>query len=131
MTLWLANLAAYSVQLAALVGTGAVIVAILRLNVPRATLWFWQIVFASSLLWPAYQLWANADASGFASGRLLGEVFAGGVLWSVASSSAAGMRAGIAAMDPGVTTLVIAVLASGTAIRLGWLGLGLMRLRSI
>jgi TonB family protein len=131
MTLWLANLAAYSVQLAALVGTGAVLVAILRLDAPRATLRFWQIVFASSLLWPAYQLWANADASRFASARLLGEVFAGGVLWSAASSSAAGMRAGIAAMDPGVTTLVIAVLASGTAIRLGWLGLGLMKLRSI
>jgi TonB family protein len=123
MTLWLSNLAAYSVQLAALVGTGAVIMAVLRVNVPRATLRFWQVLFASSLLWPVYQLWANLDSSR--------ETFAAGVLWSVASSSAAEMRFGIAAMDSGATTLVIAVLATGAAIRIGWLGLGLIRLRSI
>jgi hypothetical protein len=40
MTLWLANLVAYSVQLTALVGTGAIIMAILRIDVPRATLRF-------------------------------------------------------------------------------------------
>lgn len=34
-------------------------------------------------------------------------------------------------MDTGLTTLVITVLATGAAIRLGWLALGLIRLRSI
>lgn len=123
MTLWLSNLAAYSVQLAVLVGTAAVVMAILRVNTPRATLRFWQAVFASTVLWPGYQLWMNPGASH--------EVFAGGVLWSVASSSAAEMRAGVAAMNPGVATLVVTVLATGAAIRLSWLGLGLIRLRSI
>lgn len=129
MTLWLSNLAAYSVQLAALIGTGAVIVAVLRVNVPGATLRFWQVLFASSLTWPAYQLSANIEPSGLASATFLSQVFSGGVLWSAAASSGTEMRAGIAAMDTGVTTLVITVLAAGAAIRLGWLALGLIRLR--
>ena len=123
MTLWLSNLAAYSVQLAVLVGTAAALMAVLRVSVPGATLRFWQVVFASSLVWPGCQLWMNPDASH--------EVFAGGVLWSVASSSAAGMRAGVAAMNTGAATIVVAVLATGAAMRLSWLGLGLIRLRSI
>jgi TonB family protein len=130
MTLWLSNLVAYSVQLAALVGTGAVIMAILRINVPRVAMWFWQLVFALTLVWPMYQLWANADVFGFASAGLLSAVFHGGV-WSSASANAAEMRAGIAAMDITVTRLVLAVLATGAAIRVGWIGVGLIRLRSI
>lgn len=122
MTLWLSNLAAYSVQLAVLVGTAAAIMAVLRVSAPRATLLFWQVLFASSLLWPGYQLWVMDSSR---------EVFAGGVLWSVASSSAAEMRAGVATMNTGVVTMVVAVLATGAAIRLSWLGLGLIRLRSI
>jgi TonB family protein len=122
MTLWLSNLAAYSVQLAALVGTAAVIVGMLRLHVPRPTLRFWQIVFAASVLWPLYQLWANTDAA-FAA--------AGSVMWSAGSAGVADMRAGIAALETGVTTLVIAVLATGAVVRLAWVGLGLIRLRSI
>jgi TonB family protein len=122
MTLWFSNLVAYSVQLAALVATGAVIMAVLRVQVPRPTLLFWQVLYVSSLLWPVYQLWVNMDSSR--------EVFAGGVLWSVASSGAGGMDAAGAAMDTAVA-VVIAVLATGVAIRLVWLGLGLIRLRSI
>ncbi len=123
MTLWLANLAAYSIQLAALVGTGAVIVSLLRVTAPRATLRFWQILFASIVLWPMYQLWATADTSP--------EVLSGGVVWSLAASSATGMRASVAAIDAGVASLVMGALAAGAAIRLGWLGMGLARLRSI
>jgi TonB family protein len=123
MTLWLLNLAAYSVQLAVLVGTGAILMALVRVNVPYATLRFWQVAFASGLLWPVYQLSVNLDASR--------DVFAGGVLWSVAASRAAEMRPGGAFMDNGVATLLIAVLAAGAAVRLGWLGLGLVSLRFI
>lgn len=131
MTLWLSNLASYSVQLAALVGTSAVIVAILRINTPRAALRFWQLLFASSLVWPAYQLRASADASGFTSAALFSAVFSSGTLWTAASSGAAEMRAGLAALDSRVTMAVVAVLSAVAALRLGWLGLGLVRLRAI
>jgi hypothetical protein len=67
MTIWLANLAAYSIQLGALVGTGMAIVTLLRVSAPRETLRFWQTLFALSLLWPVWQLWAYRDATGYRS----------------------------------------------------------------
>ena len=123
MTLWLSNLAAYSVQLAVLVTTAVAIMTVLRINTPEATLRFWQVLLAASLLWPGYQLWLNLDTTG--------EVFAGGMLWSAASSNVAGIRAGVAALNADVATWLMMVLGTGAALRLGWLGLGLMRLRSI
>jgi TonB family protein len=122
MTLWLSNVTAYSVQLAVLVGTAALIMSALRIDTPRATLRFWQLLFAASLFWPGCQLWMNLDASR--------EAFAGGI-WSVASASVADIPTGVAAMNADMATTVVAVLATGAAIRLAWLGLGLLRLQSI
>jgi hypothetical protein len=48
MMLWLSNVVAYSVQLAVLVGTGAVIMSALGVKTPRACLRFWQCLFAAS-----------------------------------------------------------------------------------
>ena len=123
MTLWLSNLAAYSVQLAVLVATALVFMTVLRVNAPRATLRFWQVLFVSSLVGPGYQLWLDLDASR--------QVFAGGVLWSVAAASVAEIRTGVATMNADLATIVVAVLTTGVAVRLSWLGLGLIRLRSI
>jgi TonB family protein len=131
MTLWLWNLAAYSVQLAILVGVAAAVMTMLRINMPLATLRFWQLVFVSSVLWPIYQLWANVDVAGMTSAGVFGAMFSGGVLGTAASSSVAEMRAGIAAMDIGAVRLIIVVLAAGAVIRLGWVVLGLITLRSI
>ena len=122
MTLWLANLASYSVQLAVLVATAVVLMTALGVNTPRPTLRFWQLLFASSLALPGYQLWTNLDASQ--------EVSAGGVLWRVASGSVANIRPGETIYADWATVIVVA-LATGAALRLGWVGLGLIRLRSI
>jgi hypothetical protein len=62
-----------------LVGTGVLIMEILRISAPRASLSFWQVLFASTLLWPAYQLCANADAFGLASDGVLSGMFRDGV----------------------------------------------------
>ena len=123
MTLWLSNLAAFSVQLAVLVATAAAFMSLLHVTRPRATLRFWQALFVCSLLWPGYQLWTNPGAPR--------DVLAGGVLWSAPSSRVAEIRAGVAAMNADLATLVVVVLATGIAIRLVWLGLGLIRLRSL
>jgi TonB family protein len=122
MTLWLANLASYSVQFAVLVATAVVFMTALRVNTPRPTLRFWQLLFASSLALPGYQLWANSDASQ--------EVFAGGVLWRMASGSVANIRPG-ATIHADWAAIIVVALATGAAFRLGWVGLGLIRLRSI
>ena len=77
MILWLATLAAHSIQLAVLIGGGAATVSALRADAPRPSLRFWQLLFTASLLWPVSQIWMNVGSPG--------ERLAGGVLWSVAS----------------------------------------------
>ena len=123
MTLSLLNLAAYSVQLAVLVGIAAGMVALVRITRPAVMLRFWQAVFVSSLLWPAYQLMVGLDVSR--------QTFAGGALLSAAASRTAETATGRVLLDAGVTTLIIATLAAGAALRLGWLGVGFLKLRSI
>ncbi len=122
MMLWLSNLVAYSVQLAVLVGTSAVIISALRVKTPRACLRFWQCLFAASVLWPTSQVWLNLDSSG--------ERLAGGVLWSVASFAIAGMQVGAASSDTGWAAIVITLLAAGAVIRLAWLAAGLVKLQA-
>ena len=123
MTIWLSDLAAYSVQLAVLVATAVAFVTLLRVNRPRATSRLWQGLLVASVLWPGYQLWTHAHASNDA---LVGNVF-----WSGTSASVRQMRTSVAAIDVGLAAAVLAIVAAGAAMRLGWLGLGLIRLRSI
>jgi TonB family protein len=130
MTLWLSNLVAYSVQLAVLVGTAALAAAILRLDATRASLRFWQATFAASLLWPVCQVLGAAGSAEMATAGLFAEVLPVGI-WSASSRGVAGVRAGLAAMDTGIATLLVSVVAAGAAVRIGWLGLGLVKLGSI
>ncbi len=65
--LWLANLAAYWVQVAALVAAGGLAAALLRLRQPRVMLVYWQALLAACLLLPLIQPWhrmAFAPAGG-------------------------------------------------------------------
>ena len=125
MTLWLTNLLAYSVQLAVLVAAGAMLIAALRVHTPRATLRFWQLVFATSLLWPACQLLADARNSATVTGVAFSSI--GG--WS--TGVAPEIRAAIGSLDTDVAMLTVALLATGAATRLLWIGLGLLKLRVI
>ena len=122
MTPWLSDLFAYSVQLAVLVGTGALMTALLRLHAPRTLLRFWQLVFITTLVVPVYQLYAPRDGASPA--------FSSALIWG-ASVSATEMRAALIAMDSGVGTGLLALLAAGAIVRLAWITLGVLRLRSI
>jgi TonB family protein len=65
--LWLANLASYCVQVAALVAAGGLAAALLRLRQPRVMLVYWQALLAACLLLPFIQPWhqmALAPAGG-------------------------------------------------------------------
>ncbi len=122
MTHWLANLVAYNVQLAVVVGAAALFMTALRVTSPRASLRFWQVLFAVALLSPLGQLWMPRDPSH--------EVHAAGALWSVVALEGDGSGRSTL-LDGGPATLVIAVIALGGVARLGWLALGLLRLRAI
>jgi TonB family protein len=117
MTIWLWNLAAYSAQLAVLAVTAAAITTLLRLNQPRLSVRFWQVLMAIALALPLLQPWTKTPGTTISSSI------------TFMSSATAEPSAALAPWDP--VTLIAGVLMIGIAGRLAWLGFGLLRLRSI
>lgn len=114
---WLGNLAAYSVQLAVLVVSAVLADAVLRLRAPRAALSFWQLVLIAAVVLPFAQA-AVVTPSDTHMGS--------------AAIVALGLdRPSMPISAVTLTTLVIATLACGAALRVGWLALGLLRLGDI
>lgn len=117
MTIWLWNLAAYSAQLAALAVTAAIVTSLLRVHTPRATLRFWQVLMAAALVLPLLQPWTNSPGKAVQSSI------------TFMSSAVAGDAPAASPRDP--AALIATVLIAGMAVRLAWLGVGFVRLRSI
>ncbi len=117
MTLALWNLAAYSAQLAVLAVTAAAAASLLRLDAPRIAVRYWQVVLAACFALPMLQTWtANPGDAVEASLRFI-------------SNATGPATPGSHPIDP--AAIILAVLATGIVLRLGWLGLGLLRLRSV
>ncbi len=114
-TLWLADLASYWLQVAALVAAGSSAAALLRLREPRVALAYWQGLLAACLLLPAVQPWQRVAAVSARSTVTTIFRIAGGVSESPALLSPLG-------------TWVLLVLAAGVALGLLRLALGLARL---
>jgi len=117
MTLYFSNLAAYSVQLAALVAAALVATSLLRLRTPMPSLRFWQAVLAGGLLLPLLQPWADEGRDVLASSL------------TIVSTSAPVTAIAPSGVD--LTQLALLLLAAGMAGRLLWLAIGLLRLRTI
>ena len=64
--IWIRDLGAFSVQVAALVFAGAAVAFLCRLRQPRAMLLFWRLLFFVCLALPFCQPW---HASGGAAGN--------------------------------------------------------------
>ena len=126
MTLWLGNLAAYSVQLAVLVAVGALLLALLRVHSPPTTLRFWQAVLVTAIGWPLWQLVADDYGTTWLPSRVL----AGAVL-PIRAEGIVDVRNGLLAIEPTVTTLVLGVLAAGVAARVGGIAVGLWVLHTM
>jgi bla regulator protein blaR1 len=107
----LANLGAYSFQIALLALSGALVARSMRVRAPRVMLAYWQGLLAVCLLLPALQPWRSKAAT------------AGGLSWVVTAGPAAAAGPGFDA-----AILVASLLAAGVVLRLAWLGLGLRRL---
>ncbi|HEX6162139.1 MAG TPA: M56 family metallopeptidase [Vicinamibacterales bacterium] len=115
--LW--NLAAYAIQIAALVTVALAATWLLRLRMPRHSLRFWQTVMAIALLLPL------AQPRGVTATELQ--------LLSLSISAAAIAPVDGAAAAPALdlVAIIVLLLAAGVAGRLLWLGIGLIRLQSI
>ena len=119
MTVSLWSLAAYALQLAALVTVAFAAMWMLRIRMPRHALRLWQTVMAIALLLPLAQV-GRAEPSAL-------QILTGS--FSAAALANAGGSIVPTGLDLGRIALMI--VAAGIIARLLWLGVGLIRLRSI
>lgn len=117
MTLSLWNLAAYSAQIAVLAVTAAAAAYLFRLDTPRVAVRYWQAVLAACFALPLLQTWTSEPGQA---------VQASIQFISTSTGTAAGDSR---PMDP--AEMVLAIIAAGSVLRLAWLCLGLLRLRSV
>ncbi|MGH9397230.1 MAG: TonB family protein [Terriglobia bacterium] len=114
--LWLTDLAAYSLQVAAIVIVGSVLPPLLRLRVPKVRLIYWQVLLAVCLLLPLIEPWRPQllplDGRAGHVSISMGPVVAVGSGWPFSWAEA-----------------VWAVLLVGILFRAVWILLGLRRLR--
>jgi len=118
MTLSLWSLAAYAIQLTAVVGVALIATWLLGHRVPRMSLRFWQAVMAIALLVPFAQPERGDDLL-----RILVQSA------PIAAATTAGASLNPTGIDPAV--ILIVILATGIVLRLSWLALGMFRLRGI
>lgn len=117
--LWLQNLAAHWVQAGVLALGAAALPTALRLRDPAVRLLFWQALFALCLALPFLQPWQP---------RLLVSAPAGpAVEVAVALLPVAAERFTLSPWP----LLIVFMVAAGIVLRLGWIGLGLVRLRQL
>jgi TonB family protein len=111
---WISNLAAWSLQAAALVAAGGLAAFAFRLRAPRVRLAYWQALLAICLLLPAVEPWRRAAASNI----------------EISTTAARPVSPGRApAHFPPWRQALLFVLISGCAGRALWLAFGFRRLR--
>jgi TonB family protein len=109
------NLVVYSLQIGLLVALAAFVPAILRLRLPGAKLVYWHFLLAACLLLPV--LGPRTRETDNSAVQI--------------SSTVAVLAPTQPAPRPGIPTsgMALLLLAAGVVVRLGWLGVGLWRLR--
>jgi TonB family protein len=116
--LWFANLLAYCLQVLVLVSAATALPALFRLRAPRVLLAYWQGMLLTCLILPLLQPWKSlATASSIAEGKV-------SITFQGASASASDAHSWL-------FPLIAGILLAGIVVRLGWLALGVGRLRAI
>jgi TonB family protein len=124
--LWLENIGAFALQLAAVIGAGLLLSLVVPLGRPRAALVYWRLVLLGCLLLPLAQPWTPTTPTP-ALAIAATEATVRDRPHQATSSLAAG-----AATRWSVPELTLMALAAGVAIRTLWLmlgAIGLVRLR--
>jgi TonB family protein len=116
MNIYWLNLVAWCLQVAVVGAVGAALPQLFRLKASRARLWYWHIVLLACLALPILQPWVRPAARGsnvtFTTGQFR-------------------LAAGPTPAGPALSWPILAliILSAGIALRLLWLGVGLLRLR--
>lgn len=109
-----ANLLAWNLQIAALIGVAGAAAWLLQLKVPRARLLYWHVVLLVGLLLPLFEPWKEEP------------VIDGVSVTTIAVARPVGMRPGFHVT---LEQAVLWLLAAGVLARLVWLAAGFWRLR--
>lgn len=118
MTPLLVDLASWWLQAGLLLGAGLVLPGLVRLRDPGMRLRLGQLLLAVAILLPLLQPNAASQVDGIPG---TGPVFSLAILVTGEPTAAA----------VSIETAVLVLLATGAALRLAWLGAGLLRLRSL
>jgi TonB family protein len=112
--LW-SNLRMYSLQITLLIGVAAAVPVVLRLRMPRAKLLFWHAVLAACLALPLMRPPQRAVVTGSVE----------------VSTTVVDVRPAVRNTGRQISTTqaILLALGVGAMLRLGWLGIGLWRLR--
>ncbi len=113
------NLVAYALQIGLVVGLGALVPVVMQMRIPRARLLFWQVLLVACLALPWVRSWRQDVV--VATAALAGRPVAAGL---AATYSPIHRTLPM----PSVAEMALWILATGMAIRLGWLIAGLFRL---
>lgn len=116
---YLANLAAYSVQVACIAAGGAILARLVRIDVAAIRYQYWRALLVVCLTLPWIQ---GRHAPAAAPVQITDTI-------TVAAAGAVPDAAGASAIP--WTALAVAVLVTGALLRLVWLGIGLWRLRGL
>jgi beta-lactamase regulating signal transducer with metallopeptidase domain len=116
-SLWLYDLGAYSLQVAVLAGSGALLARLFGLRASRATLAYWRVLLAACVVLPLCQPWRVSTPDPEApvtamSGAISSTLASSAVPWSFAEAA-------------------WWVIGAGVLARAAWLGLGLGALRRL
>jgi TonB family protein len=121
--IWIKDLGAFSVQVAALVCAGAAVAFLCRLRQPRATLLFWRLLFFVCLALPFCQPWQAPAAPRETD---------------VTVPMASAMPVTAVAIVPAPTQssrsfgeVLIVLLIGGVAVRAAWLAMGALAIRRL
>lgn len=107
------NLLAWCLQVAGVILAAGMAIRLLRLAVPRARLWYWQVVLLVCLTLPLVRPWKHEAPDG-----------------SITITMSAGRPlSGTAHAPLPLAEIVLALLAAGVLVRIVWLAIGFWRLR--
>jgi beta-lactamase regulating signal transducer with metallopeptidase domain len=124
--LWLRDLIAYSIQIAALVGAAAILANVLRVRAPKVRLAYWQALLALCLFLPLLEPWQREVLQA-------PTVFRGAAAPSIAvtpAPSGTGLGPVVTRAPFGIplAEIVSFAICAGIVFRVFWMGLGLTRL---
>ena len=125
--IWLANISAFALQLAVIIGVGVALSRLVQLQRPRAALGYWRVVLLACLLLPLCQPWTAATRSAGAAIATT-TIAVSDATWFVAPQAVDVTKS----IPWTVTEVALLVLVAGIAARGLWLIVGacsLVRLR--